>query len=233
MEEGGFTVVKRNKRSFKRKYNRNNSCMSNTEFELNEYSNTKQRIRKSEEKLFNHKFIKELDFLIEILAKNNKIPKDIVCYGIGQLSNTMNTAPTYQLAFVTYIQKKLNIERTYIYDPVLNPAENSILIDMGFRVIKENEQCYRKVEHNTLFIMFHMLDELYENLIQANINCMSYISIIGNNLHTLYQTKFELHKQHAIPYIESVLRFCSVFPIVNSLADKTIFDMAALHIYNV
>ena len=106
--------------------------------------------------------------LIQALAAR---PRQIVCYGIGDIINS--SIARMQLALALSIGNDLGLDRAAVsfFDPVLSAGGAFVLEKLGVTVTLENENCRRRVPSgaNWLFFMPHCDRDMYNNVVGANI----------------------------------------------------------------
>ncbi|KAF4402192.1 hypothetical protein G4B88_017704 [Cannabis sativa] len=124
-------------------------------------------------------FVKFLDQIIQtpdiklrfenLVNATNGSKIDMVIYCIGSIKN--RELSRLQLSLALLLKEELdwifngNIE---IFDPILTAEENEVLSDMGFKVLRENEEGGRKVNKPTVFFMPRCDCPLYVNLAKEN-----------------------------------------------------------------
>lgn len=131
--------------------------------------------------------------------------EEIVCYGIGNFSQTSLRHPSaslWQLAYILSLKdQKLSMECSsqenegtggsttiatttpiYFYDPCTIDVELRVLHHFGVEIIDRNEQGFRHARVRTLFYMPHCPASLYHNLLWENWGNFHNCIIIGNSL---------------------------------------------------
>jgi len=70
-----------------------------------------------------------------------------------------------------------------VYDPV-HTVQHTLFLKKHYQMltIESNEQCKRKVKDNTLFYMPKCDQQLVANVIEANLDQLSQILIVGNSI---------------------------------------------------
>ena len=216
MEDDGFTLVSK-KRGFRKSKTKLHKGYSPHELSAD---STQDQILASVERcrieLRKSAFMKEIDSIVGCLQTELR-PVDVVCYGIGKMDSLYSQAPKYQLAALLYIMEMLKIENPLFYDPVLSEVEIDAIQSYKLKDIAINEEAKRKVDVRTLFVMFHAEKFLFENLIEANIANLDLVSILGNDLDTMYNFK-HLHVLDSIKKIR----------LENIFYKDCVFDCCAL-----
>ncbi|KAI8064561.1 SRR1-domain-containing protein [Gongronella butleri] len=126
--------------------------------------------------------------LIEERVATREI-KDIVCYGIGSMEDSIPAR--YQFMLILLLQDKIkHTGAIYIFDPVMTAADKEVCAHYGLQVIDTNEDCKRRVDCATLFYMPHCTREHYNNVLAANWEpeLLAHITLIGNDLTDMYVT---------------------------------------------
>jgi hypothetical protein len=157
------------------------------------------------------------------------LPLDVVCYGIGRLSECV--CAQYQLSLLIALKDHMKVERCLVFDPVLMEGELCILEELGFDRILQNEVCRRGVDTPTLFYMVHCSMTMYNNLLWANWSekQLHNVVLVGNPLssyHLRLPVK-QLIKQAY--YIHQILPLCIEFPMPTSFHRDNVFNDTAIH----
>ena len=133
--------------------------------------------------------------LIEAL-QDNEI-QQIVCYGIGNFSQTGTTyfsASLWQLSCAVALQRHLvpAPQRMLYFDPCSSAAEIQFVQDaLDMHVLDHNERGDHPVGTTaTLFFMPHCPARLYENVVWSNYSCAAnnHLWILGNSLSRIAET---------------------------------------------
>ncbi|ORX56172.1 SRR1-domain-containing protein [Hesseltinella vesiculosa] len=109
--------------------------------------------------------------------------KDIVCYGIGSMEDSIPAR--YQFMLILLLKERLKIPgQIFIYDPVMSNLDKQVSEHYGLKVISTNEDCKRQVSVSTLFYMPHCTREHYNNVLASNWDAehLEHITLIGNDL---------------------------------------------------
>ncbi|KFM61694.1 SRR1-like protein, partial [Stegodyphus mimosarum] len=153
---------------------------------------------------------------------------DIVCYGLGKFFSC--PIARYQLGFLTALQHDLQTENVYIYDPQFSTEENTFLENLGFEIIKINEQAVRSVNCKTIFFMPHCELPLYNNLLWSNwnVNSLLKLIIIGNSFHS-YDCRTKLEKKAKYVYLAN--SFLNEIKIANDFRFTDVFNDLSIHYF--
>uniref|UniRef100_A0A4X2KTP6 SRR1-like domain-containing protein n=1 Tax=Vombatus ursinus TaxID=29139 RepID=A0A4X2KTP6_VOMUR len=127
-----------------------------------------------------------------------------VCYGIGKFASCL--IARNQLAFLLLFLEKLQIPRNhcYIFDPLFNEVEISVLNTLGLTVLEENEEGKHSIySEPTIFYMIHCGTALYNNLLWSNwsVNSLSKMMIIGNSFKGIEGKLLTRILQKDYPYV--------------------------------
>ncbi|XP_012555944.1 SRR1-like protein [Hydra vulgaris] len=238
----GFTLVKYKKHSKLKRYNKEAHSYANND-DLVDIDVCKQQIIDCKVELSDSLFLKQLVALLlhslscvsrcctfneEDFVKNKDF-KDIVSYGIGSLANSKTAR--YQFSLLLLLKEKLEVN-TYLFDPILSLKEQLLIEELGVDVIQENEECKRKVSENTIFLMLHCGESLYNNLLWSNWGpSLRHIFLIGNSFSSYYtRLTSEVIKKKAW-YINEILSHCIEHPIINSFKYSDVFNDSAVHTF--
>ncbi|PVU87591.1 hypothetical protein BB561_006270 [Smittium simulii] len=179
-----------------------------------------QRITGAKEYLLTSKYYAEFLGTIYSRIKDIGNIKQVVCYGLGSLTqNTGNCVTSQvQLALLLLIIENLksNIKQgegpelqVSVYDPVFTEKDELVLQRFNIRVLTRHlDGAYEAVEP-MLFYMPHCEGFLYEALYQANQKKLENLVVIGNNLaqytsgrKSKYLTLAELVKENKVEMVE-------------------------------
>ncbi|XP_007490125.2 SRR1-like protein isoform X2 [Monodelphis domestica] len=132
-----------------------------------------------------------------------------VCYGIGKFASCV--IARNQLAFLLLFLEKLQIPRNhcYIFDPLFNELEISVLNAFGLTVLNENEEGKRNIcGEPTIFYMIHCGTALYNNLLWSNwsVDSLSKVMIIGNSFKGIEAKLLTRILQENYPYVAKILK---------------------------
>jgi hypothetical protein len=109
--------------------------------------------------------------------------KEIVCYGIGDISSDSRVQDQFILLIL--LKEDLKISNVSIFDPVLEFVVEEIKETLEFykiTLIDQNEECKRLVSTKTLFYMPHCEQWMYFNVLLTNKCQLKDFLIIGNPL---------------------------------------------------
>ncbi|KAE8634341.1 hypothetical protein XENTR_v10002270 [Xenopus tropicalis] len=138
---------------------------------------------------------------------------DCVCYGLGNFSLCVTSR--YQLGFLLLFLDLFKIPRcqSYIFDPIFSPSEISVLRELGFNVLLENEEGKHAVDKPTVFYMLHCGKALYNNLLWRNWSAksLSKMIIIGNSFKGIEERLLSRILQRDYLYIHKVRCYIKAF----------------------
>lgn len=109
--------------------------------------------------------------------QKKNVPRQIVCYGLGNFSHTSLThysASLWQLSCLLCLREFLLTKTSAVtilfYDPCTTSFEERFLADdnINVHVLTINDQGKRAVDASTVFFMPHCPSRLYENVLWAN-----------------------------------------------------------------
>lgn len=155
--------------------------------------------------------------------------KEIVSYGIGHFAS--NYIARYQFAFVLLLGRlfKINCD---LYDPVLTDTERMLLKEYNIKIIKENEECKRKVECKTIFVMFHCSKPMYNNLLWSNWGTnLQYVCIIGNSFSNYYDRIPSSVLSSSASYLHMIQSYTCEHPLENSFYVTNVFNDSSVHTF--
>lgn len=187
-----------------------------------------RRINLAKEDIAHSTFYKTF---IESLTNYNKPlhSVDIVCYGIGQFSESV--ASRFQLAFLLVL-KDFFESKVSVYDPVLSSKEKDIIKLLDCLVIERNEEGKRKVECDTLFFVPHCPKQLVNNLLWKNWSKnLSRCIIIGNSFKKIFESNSDRFLEENLVYIFHTLSIVTEIKIVNNFKFSDIFNDLSVHYF--
>ncbi|KAE8634339.1 hypothetical protein XENTR_v10002270 [Xenopus tropicalis] len=156
---------------------------------------------------------------------------DCVCYGLGNFSLCVTSR--YQLGFLLLFLDLFKIPRcqSYIFDPIFSPSEISVLRELGFNVLLENEEGKHAVDKPTVFYMLHCGKALYNNLLWRNWSAksLSKMIIIGNSFKGIEERLLSRILQRDYLYIHKSLQAVeeTTFPENSQFSD--VFNDTSVH----
>ncbi|XP_051828992.1 SRR1-like protein isoform X1 [Antechinus flavipes] len=155
-----------------------------------------------------------------------------VCYGIGKFASCV--IARNQLAFLLLLLEKLQIPRNhcYIFDPLFNELEISVLNTLGLTVLKENEEGKRNIcGEPTIFYMIHCGTALYNNLLWSNwsVDSLSKMMIIGNSFRRIEGKLLTRILQKKYPYVANILKGTEEIEFPQTLQYMDVFNDTAIH----
>ncbi|XP_027719162.1 SRR1-like protein [Vombatus ursinus] len=155
-----------------------------------------------------------------------------VCYGIGKFASCL--IARNQLAFLLLFLEKLQIPRNhcYIFDPLFNEVEISVLNTLGLTVLEENEEGKHSIySEPTIFYMIHCGTALYNNLLWSNwsVNSLSKMMIIGNSFKGIEGKLLTRILQKDYPYVAKILKGTEEIEFPQTLHYMDIFNDTAIH----
>ncbi|KAM8960688.1 SRR1-like protein [Pelodytes ibericus] len=158
---------------------------------------------------------------------------DCVCYGLGSFSSCVLSRN--QLAFLLLILDHFKIprKRCYVFDPVFTPVEISVLQELGFTVILENEEGKRSVCKPTLFYMPHCGKALYNNLLYSNWSqhALSNMIIIGNSFKSIEERLLSRILQRHYAYIYQSLQVVKEAAFPENHHYNDVFNDTSIHYF--
>ena len=155
--------------------------------------------------------------------------KEIIVYGIGSLCNSF--IARYQFAFVEILTKKIGVD-CFLYDPVLTPNEKIMIKEYGIHLINGNEECKRKVDEKTIFLMLHCGISMYNNLLWANWGLsLQNIYLIGNCFSSYEDRIPSRELADSSKYLKYILPYTYEYKVNNSFCHDDIFNDTAIHIF--
>lgn len=164
------------------------------------------------------------------LIKTPDLP-DIVCYGLGNFSQTR--ASKYQLAAVLAIKSHYR-SNVYAYDPLFFKSELDILEEFGIQIIDTNEEAKRVVEDRTsLVYMPHCPYQLTNNFIYANwaaerlSNCL----VLSNSFGELIDSTFSKNIEKSANYIDRINPYTTEIQLKNNFEYEEVFNGSSIHIF--
>ena len=107
--------------------------------------------------------------------------RELVCYGLGSVDDG-SRASRYQLALAQVIAEDAGAIESLYFDPAFNAHDRAAIESVsGATVMRDNEQCARRVRKPTLFYMPHCHTNLYAAVLEANSDQLAQIIILGNS----------------------------------------------------
>ncbi|KXN73889.1 hypothetical protein CONCODRAFT_83265 [Conidiobolus coronatus NRRL 28638] len=225
MEADGFTVVKKSKKSKK----------------FSNFSNKSLKVKLEEKtdnidfKFFNYslEFLKEqIEYWEEKGYFKNGSEVDIICYGIGSPSDSINAQ--YQLSYIYKLRNALNVKGKFeVFDPVEQSKEDlEIYSDWGFEIIPHNEEAKRSIDNTpTIFYMPHCPKLLYNNVLGANWNLskLDKIVVIGNRFELYDDLNLDKSLKEICPYLYNCLDLVKIDIFPPFAYDETVFNDTSFH----
>ncbi|XP_036606694.1 SRR1-like protein [Trichosurus vulpecula] len=155
-----------------------------------------------------------------------------VCYGIGKFASCVIACN--QLAFLLLFLEKLQIPRNhcYIFDPLFNELEISVLNTLGLTVLSENEEGKRSIYGEaTIFYMIHCGTALYNNLLWSNwsVDALSKMMIIGNSFKGIEEKLLIRILQKDYSYVAKILKGTEEIEFPQTLHYMDIFNDTSIH----
>nr|XP_020852155.1 SRR1-like protein isoform X2 [Phascolarctos cinereus]XP_020852156.1 SRR1-like protein isoform X2 [Phascolarctos cinereus] len=183
-----------------------------------------------------------------------------VCYGIGKFASCVIACS--QLAFLLLFLEKLQVRtirdtgkgnqrkskwlcsvsffflvqiprsHCYIFDPLFNEVEISVLNTLGLTVLSENEEGKRSIcDEPTIFYMIHCGTALYNNLLWSNwsVTSLSKMIIIGNSFKGIEGKLLTKILQKDYPYVAKILKGTEEIEFPQTLHYMDIFNDTAFH----
>ncbi|XP_068937770.1 SRR1-like protein [Petaurus breviceps papuanus] len=155
-----------------------------------------------------------------------------VCYGIGKFASCV--IARNQLAFLLLFLEKLQIPRNhcYVFDPLFNELEISVLNTLGLTVLNENEEGKRSIYGEaTIFYMIHCGTALYNNLLWSNwsVDSLSKMMIIGNSFKGIEGKLLARILLKDYSYVAKILKGIEEIEFPQTLPYMDIFNDTAIH----
>lgn len=153
----------------------------------------------------------------------------IVCYGIGQFSDSV--ASRFQLALLLVLKDCLK-SKVSLYDPALSPEEKEIIKLLDCLVIETNEEGKRKVDCDTLFFVPHCPKQLVNNLLWKNWGkSLSHCVIIGNSFKKIFESNSNRFLEGNLTYIFHASSIVTEIEIDNNFKFSDIFNDLSIHYF--
>lgn len=141
-----------------------------------------RQIKSKQSELLESDFWKRNIKLINNHLKTVNAISEIICFGLGHLSNINSV---YQLAFLLNLRDQFK-SKVLVYDPVFYTIEKGILNELNLEVLTDNFKGRYQLLANTLLFAPHCPHLLLENFLWANWNETLLNSvIIANNFHDI------------------------------------------------
>lgn len=154
---------------------------------------------------------------------------DIVCYGIGQFSDSV--ASRFQLALLLVLKDCFK-SKVSLYDPVLSPEEKEIIELLDCLAIETNEEGKRKVDRDTLFFVPHCPKQLVNNLLWKNWGkSLSQCIIIGNSFRKIFESNSNRFLEENLVYIFHASSVVTEIEIDNNFKFSDIFNDLSIHYF--
>lgn len=148
--------------------------------------------------------------------------EQIICYGLGEfVTGWLVEDSRYQLALLILMYQELKELgapiKSYIeiYDPNFTEEDITVLSSFDcprFKIIKENEQCARKIATSSqdrcaLVYMPHMTRECYNNLLGANWSeeGLSKLVILGNHFSSMNDDMIDSSYRRNFHYLNQLV----------------------------
>ncbi|OCU01726.1 SRR1-like protein isoform X2 [Xenopus laevis] len=156
---------------------------------------------------------------------------DCVCYGLGNFSLCVTSR--CQLAFLLLFLELFKIPRcqSFVFDPIFSPLEISVLRELGFNVLLENEEGKHIVDKSTVFYMLHCGKALYNNLLWRNWSAksLSEMIIIGNSFKGIEERLLSRILQRDYVYIHKSLQAVEETPFPENSQYSDVFNDTSVH----
>lgn len=168
-----------------------------------------------------------IESLEEIL--NQKQIKEIICLGIGRISDC--SIAKYQLALISIIGKRLKCQVIKFFDPVLSASEQEAIKQLGYEVLTENIEGKYIAEDPTLFYLPHCPKQITNNLLFANWNSdqIQNLHLICNSFKSIIEATPERLLRPNAHYIIEIKDFVEEKEIENTFRFTDIFNDFSIH----
>lgn len=160
---------------------------------------------------------------LELLKTAGSTIKEIVCLGIGHISDC--SIAKHQLAFISIIAENFGVTVKF-FDPVLTPEEKEVLQQLNHTVLDENKEGKYVAEHPTLFYLPHCPKQITNNLLFANWTPeqIKNVFLICNSFKTIIETTPERFLRPNAHFILEISPFASETGIENNFRFTDIFN---------
>ncbi|XP_045165805.2 SRR1-like protein isoform X2 [Mercenaria mercenaria] len=165
----------------------------------------------------------------------NKPSPELVCYGLGNFAESY--IARYQLALLLALREELQIGGgdCEIYDPQFTPEESSLLLELNFQVLQNNQEGKRECSPDTvtIFYMPHCGKALYNNLLWRNWGCqLENVVIIGNSFtHMIDSTPTRILERTA-NYVIKIQPFTQETPLQVPAQYEDVFNNTSIHTFS-
>lgn len=154
---------------------------------------------------------------------------EIVCYGIGQFSQSVTSR--YQFAFLLLLRDHLKA-KLFLYDPILSILETSLSDQLNFQCIKINEEGKRLINCDTLFFLPHCPKQLLNNILWTNWNNnLTKCIIIGNSIDKINESHSNRFLKENLLYVFYASSIATEVNIENSFRFSDIFNDLSIHTF--
>jgi len=205
------------------------------------------KVQKRVERLRSSSFVVDLRHVIQSNVWNSHTREgekiqEIVCYGIGSITDECPSVSLNQLAILLLLAETLCIppSQVYIYDPLFTKKDKNALQMLGFSLIEQNEFGRRKMKDGKKTLVFApCVDiEITGNLLSTNWGyCLSNLIIFGNSITEICKMKEFNRRKQAVaqrcpefkPYRTSDIYLQQVCPYLLELPISNPDNLEGLH----
>lgn len=180
--------------------------------------------------LINSDFFEKAFRQLEEVVDNKSI-KEIICLGIGKISEDI--IARHQLVFISIVKEKFKISNIKFYDPVFDQNDKDILSSLNFEILKDNtEGKYTALEH-TIFYLPHCPKQITNNLLYSNWNFtgLKNLILICNSFKTIIESTPERFLKPNAHYLLEVNHYTTELEIENSFKFNDIFNDFSIHYF--
>lgn len=162
---------------------------------------------------------------------NNKEIKEIICLGIGRVSEC--SIAKHQLAFLSIIQEELKIKSAKFYDPVLSSNDKEILEKLNFSVLSENREGKYQTDYTTLFYLPHCPKQITNNLLFTNWTSdrLKNLVLICNSFNTIIESTPERLLRPNAHFLLEINPITTEIELENCYRFKDIFNDFSIHTF--
>ncbi|CAG9787925.1 unnamed protein product [Diatraea saccharalis] len=174
-------------------------------------------------------YLKEVIKIVST-AKSGKHIKEIVCFGLGQIS--VCNISRYQLAFLLCLKDIYKPRSVLVHDPIFFKGECDVLKQFGLEVIEQNNEGSYIISDSgiTLVYLPHCPKQLTNNFLWSNwsFNIQNCI-IIGNSFNSIIENNPSRLLLETVPYIYKLHPYTIESVLINNFKYTDIFNDTSLH----
>lgn len=164
-------------------------------------------------------------------ALKNPVISEIICFGLGKIGEC--TIARYQFALLLCLKELYNVE-VYVYDPVFNENDISLLNHFNINILTENLEGKYKTRNQktTLFYLPHCPKQLTNNLLWANWGLnLSYCIIISNSFNKVIENSLKRTLAENAEYILKITPYVHEFAVINTFKYYEVFNDTSIHVF--